>query len=159
MAGAIFVPPTDLQLVCDSRHCNIHMIFLRFTLKWSPRNAAGYNINMNRVCSNSLLTNCKFESFNIEIIWIWRGYTLVGLRAASCGVTVEKSDFREVTFHWPEASNDNVFHFNVLAQKLINLIEQQNLQQIFYWFQCIISEWVGWTSYNTHKNNLFGWEI
>jgi hypothetical protein len=24
---------------------------------------------------------------------------------------------RQVTFHWPEASNDNVIYFNVLAQK------------------------------------------
>jgi hypothetical protein len=39
---------------------------------------------------------------------------------------------REATFHWPEASNDNVFYLNVLAQKLINLIEYQSLQQIFY---------------------------
>jgi hypothetical protein len=59
-------------------------------------------------------------------------YSLFGLRTASCGIIIEKSEFRDVTFHCPEASNDNVFYFNVLAQKLINLIEKQNLQQIFY---------------------------
>lgn len=58
-------------------------------------------------------------------------YSLFGLRTASCGIIVEISEFREVTFHWPEASVDNVFYFNVLAQKLINLIEQQNLQKYF----------------------------
>jgi hypothetical protein len=29
----------------------------------------------------------------------------------------------DVTLHWPEASNDNVFYFHVLAQKLINFEE------------------------------------